>query len=99
MKRRLVMCTMDLPGQDERVQPGYCLFHRLAWGNPAFPSVHRAGIYTTRFPAWGNPAFSAVHRAGTYSTKIFFLAHISRRTFGQTVTLTSPRWAFLRSAM
>lgn len=33
------------------------------------------------------------------STKIFLLAHISFKIFGQTVTLTSPRWALRRSSI
>ena len=33
------------------------------------------------------------------STKMFFFAHISFSTFGQTVTLTSPRWALRRRSI
>lgn len=34
-----------------------------------------------------------------WRTKIFFFAHMSRRILGQTVTLHSPRCAFLRIAI
>ena len=37
----------------------------------------------------GAPIFMKIYS----STKIFFFAHISFNIFGQTVTLTSPRWA------
>ena len=37
--------------------------------------------------------------AGYSSTWMFLCRHISLRICGQTVTLTSPRWAFLRSDM
>ena len=45
----------------------------------------------------GHPFYEPL---GDYSnTKMFFFAHICFSTLGQTVTLTSPRWALRRRSI